>query len=121
MTPVFTEKTRAEQGGGYLNAFADPEDIARIAAGYACGNCCAIFSMYTPTCPVCHTTRDVNLDIKGSPADWQAYWDQHNYGSGTTETNTIDDALKAISENPNVEQIPVSKMLPPKWGRGRPK
>ncbi len=126
MSPVFAEKTAQDKGGGWLNAFADPDDIARIAAGYGCGNCCAKFSMYMAVCPVCHTSRDVNLDMKGAPEDWQQYWDQHNYGTGdgmggATVTNTIDDALKAISENPNVEQIPVSKMLPPKWGRGRPK
>jgi hypothetical protein len=119
MTPMFVDKARGGRTG-YVNAFADPADIERIAAGYACGNCCATFSIYHATCPVCGTTRDVNLDVKKAPADWQAYWDEHNYGSGTTETNTMEDALKAIAESPDVEHIPVQKLSPSKFGRGRP-
>lgn len=116
LTPIMFEKNHEQ--GGYTNAFSEL-DISRIVAGYACGNCCAVFSTFTDVCPICHTTRADQLGVGPAPADWQAFYDEHNYGSGTTQTNTIDDALKAIHESPDVEQIPMSKLKPPRFGRGR--
>lgn len=106
--------------GRWLNGFASTEAFKRVQAGYACGNCLAKFSMYMAVCPLCGLRRDVSADVEATPQDWQAFYDQHNYGSGATETRTMEDVLRDLHTSPDVEQIKMSKLKPSKHGRGRP-
>ena len=110
-----------QPNGRMLHGFADREAFDRVMAGYACGQCLAIYTMYFAVCPLCGTKRDVQLDVKAAPQDWQAYFDEHNFGSGATETRTMEDVLRDLHDPANVEQVPLKGLMPSKRGRGRPR
>ncbi len=111
--------------GSDLNGFADAEAFRRVQAGYACGSCLAIFAHYMPVCPVCGLERDVAADLRGDPDGWRTYYDEHMNGTGdgqggATRTRTATEFIHDVMGDPNVEQVPVKKLGPSKFGRGRP-
>ncbi len=114
------------QDGRWLNGFTSRAAFARVQAGYACGNCLAKFEMYMAVCPICKMARDVAADLRPDPDNWNAYWGDHLNGTGdgkggATQTRTADEAIAAIFADPDIEQVPLKKLAPPKFGRGRPK
>ncbi len=113
------------RGGQWLNGFASTEAYRRVQAGYGCGSCLAKFSVYMPKCPVCGLERDVAADLKPDPGGWQSFYTDHLYGTGDgeggpTRTRTVDEALASIAADPDVENIPLRKLMPSRHGRGRP-
>ncbi len=111
--------------GTWLNGFADSEAFRRVQAGYACGSCLAIFAHYMPVCPVCGLERDVAADLRGDPDGWRSYYDEHMNGTGDgkggpTVARTADEAIASIFKDPDIENVPVKKLGPSKFGRGRP-
>ena len=107
--------------GQWLNGFASTEAFKRVQAGYACGQCLAKFAMYMAKCPLCGVERDVAADVKATPGLWQSHWDDHNYGSEATVPRTEHEFLHDLHNDPNVEQIKLSKLMPSKHGRGKPR
>ncbi len=113
------------QDGRWLNGFSSSEAFRRVQAGYGCGNCLAKFSCYMPVCPVCGLQRDVAADLRGDPDGWRAYYADHVNGTGdgqggATRTRTATEFIHDVMGDPNVEQVPVKKLGPSKFGRGRP-
>ena len=114
LTPAMVGR---DSRGRVLNAFTNPDDVERIAAGSACGNCCATYSVYMAVCPICHTPRDVSQDVQDAPEMWQAHADERNYGSGKTRTRTADEFLRDLSRDKDVDQVKLSQLGRSKWGR----
>lgn len=45
-----------------------PEDFHKVRLGYACPECLEDFNgVYTPVCPVCSHTRDIQRDLQATP------------------------------------------------------
>lgn len=107
LTPTYVDK---DASGRMLNAFSDPLDIKRIAAGYACGNCCATFRSFQLTCPVCGLATNVSGQIGDTPDLWNEHFDEHLNGSGKTETRTPDEFLAAVSADKDIDQVPLRKL-----------
>lgn len=118
LTPLYVGKDPA---GRTVNAFTDPEDMKRIASGYACGNCCATFKTFQLECPVCHLATNVSGQATAPPDDWQQFYDEHNNSSGTTQTRGAEEFLHAVSKDKDIDQVPLRKLKPSRHGIGAPK
>lgn len=80
MVPRYQEEMPDGRRVGELRA----EDIQRVADGYACGECFAIFERRFEKCPGCSHILDPNKDI----VDWSPdYWQPNE---GRTSDQIID-------------------------------
>ena len=115
LTPEFFDEATG------IVAFSNKADFEKVRLGYACANgaCLAEFSTYTVTCPICGHKRDVAEDLRTAPQVWQEYFDERNKPAHKTRTASAQDALSHLAVSPDVERIPLSRMKPPKWGRGK--
>ncbi len=121
--PLFTEELSTNRNGPVRNGISDPKLLDRIAAGYACAQCLALFTMYVVRCPVCGLERNVAADIEAkAPALWQAHLDEREKGYEKTVPGTIDDIGERIKAG-EMEDIPLSKLHynPQRRKAGRPK
>jgi hypothetical protein len=118
LTPAMVQ---ALPGNEVLNAFANPDDVARIEAGYACGYCCAVFHTFQLVCPVCRRYTEVTKGRQDTPPEWQAHVDERNYGTGATKANTFDTFMEHVKADPDVDHVTTKQLLPSRWGAGRPR
>ena len=112
LIPIFQREDPAT--GRMLNGLSR-DDYQRVVAGYACPDCLARYKTYMATCPVCGWQRNINQDIQDAPG----YWTQHlqdradpDYGLRLPTQDAIEQALKDIHADKDVEQIPLSKLMP---------
>ena len=114
LTPHMVEAT---PGGGVLNAFSDPADIDRIQKGYACGNCCAVFDGFRLDCPLCRQPTEVARRDAPAPQVWADHVREREHGDTATGTRSIDEFLRALAADKDVDQVPLSRLKPSRWGR----
>lgn len=130
LTPTYVA---IDDYGRPLNAFSSPEDIKRIQAGYACGDCCATFASFQLKCPVCHLPLNVTGQMTDAPADWQSHYDDHNYGGDAIPTlgpggraaldepaptpRTIDEFIAAVQADSDIDQTSMKGLMPSKKHR----
>jgi hypothetical protein len=100
------------------HTFSDPEAFERVRLGYSCAACLARFETYMPVCPLCGNERDVHADMKETPADMQAYWDEATGPSpGRTEARPMHEVIEEIvAGNADMENIPLKQLRPSRWG-----
>lgn len=111
------EYSDAERG---QHTFSNPEDFEKVRLGYACAFCLAEFNTYMPVCPLCGNQRDVARDIKETPRDLQAYYDEATGPGERTETVPMHETIAQLLGSRDVEHIPLKGLRPSKRGRGRP-
>jgi hypothetical protein len=99
------------------HTFSDPEAFERVRLGYSCATCLARFNTYMPRCPLCGNERDVLADMKETPADVQAYWDEANGPSpGRTVAEPMHETIKRLTGSSEVEHVPLKGLRPSRWG-----
>lgn len=115
--PVFT---RQLENGTRLNGLT-AGGIAMIRAGYACGECLAMFDRYTVKCPVCGLTRDVAADLIDPPQLWLDHLsDRYNDDAPATPPIVPHKAIEAALSGDQMEEtIPVHKLVPSKKKKAR--
>jgi hypothetical protein len=109
LTPTYT---RELPSGRHLHAFTSAEDVERIAQGFACGECCAKFSTFTETCPVCRISRADFGRIEDPPEEWQQFFDEHLGGCGKTQTRTSDEFIRDVGRDTDIDQVRLSSLKP---------
>lgn len=110
--PIFREEDPAT--GRLLNGLG-PEDYQRVLDGYGCPDCLAQWNLYMAACPVCGWVRDIGRDVEKPPG----YWLQHledranpDWGVTTPTQEKIEQALKDIHADPDVEHTTLRKLKP---------
>lgn len=97
------------------------EDFAKVAAGYACGECLADYgAIYRPSCPICGTTRDVSADAAPMPQVWADHLDARQEADehiAATPMPTMEQVIRSFEADP--DRVNIKKLAPSKWGRGR--
>ena len=102
IVPIFSEKL---PDGTTLNGVTDRE-MQMIAEGYACGECMAIFSHYTVTCPVCGLSRDVTADVQSAPQLWLDHLaDRAREDAPATRSLSFDEAMGGAMKNADVTEL----------------
>jgi hypothetical protein len=96
--------------------FSDPEAFERVRLGYSCAGCLARFRTYMPRCPLCGNERDVAADLAETPADIQAYYDEATGPGERTVARPMHETIAELASSPDVEQIPLRKLRPSRWG-----
>ena len=115
LIPEFTETL---PDGRTLNGLTE-EGFNMVVAGYACGECLAYFSTFKLICPVCKKMRDPG-EIRSAPQLWVDHLAERYSDEPFVKPEvSIEAALKRVSNDPDVEQIPLAKLRPSKHGRGR--
>lgn len=109
LTPLAQQ---ADEQGRVVNIFGSKRDVDRIEAGYACGNCCATFDRFRLDCPLCRQPTHVTRQRMDAPAEIEAYYRDHTSGVDKNERRSAEEALFGISKDPEIEQIPLSKLTP---------
>jgi hypothetical protein len=109
LTPLAQQ---ADEQGRVVNIFGSAEDVKRIEAGYACGNCCATFDRFRLDCPLCRQPTHVTRERRAPDPEIAAFYRDHVAGVDTNERRSANEALYGISADPDVEQIPLSKLTP---------
>jgi hypothetical protein len=109
LTPLAQDK---DGQGRVINIFGSAEHVKRIEAGYACGNCCATFDRMMLDCPLCQQPTHVTRQRLEPSPEIAAYYREHATGIDTNKRRTADEALYGISRDPDVEQVPLSKLTP---------
>ncbi len=104
--------------GGVLNVFTDIDDVRRIEAGHACGNCCATFYSFQLVCPVCKKHLDVTRARQDAPQDLRDYVKGRGPEASPFRGASFDDAMADVLSDPDVENVRMSQLKPSKWGRG---
>lgn len=109
------------------------EDGRKIIDGYACGNskCLADYGgVYRVVCPICGFDRRASSPDRFMvpvPMEWEAHLRaRREVEDGPARRTgqrlpTIEDAFLGLKNNPDVENVSLKKLGPPKWGRGRQK
>jgi len=111
LVPEYTDERTNE------HTFSNREDFDKVRLGYACAVCLCEFTCYMPVCPLCGNERDVHADMKETPADIQAYWDEANSPGEKTVARPMHEAIEELVRgSADVEQIPLKKLRPSKWG-----
>ncbi len=110
--PIFRREDPAT--GRMLNGLG-PDDYRRVLDGYGCPDCLAQFKTYLAACPLCGWQRDLAKDIQTAPD----YWTQHlkdradpSFGVTFPKQEMIEQALKDIHNDPDVEHTTMSKLKP---------
>ncbi len=99
-----------------------PTDMEKVRQGYACPRCLADFgAFYRVKCPVCQHVRDVNADFAEAPQMWVDHQRELHGPAVATRRPSIDDAIRRVMEDPDVDHATTKQLLPSKWGRGRPR
>lgn len=111
----------ADPRGGVLNAFSNPDDVDRIAKGYACGYCCASFHTFQLECPICHRATNVTGQVQDSPQEWKDYVKGRGPEAPAHQRRTFDDAMVQVLEDKDVDHVTLKQLKPSRWGAGRPK
>ncbi len=89
------------------------EDYDRVMAGYACGDCCAVFDTHMGDfCPVCGLSRELGQKPEADPDNWNAFLDEHLNGSGTTQTRTPQEFIRDVMGDQDIEQARLSQLRP---------
>ena len=126
LTPAMTG---LDPGGRTLNAFSNPSDVHMIEQGYACGECCAIFTGFRLDCPLCGLPTHVTRQRQETPEMWQQHVDQRHAPVKTLGVKTeidlprsvvprsVDQFMREIAADKDMDHIPLSKLKPSKWGR----
>lgn len=99
-----------------VHTFSDPAAFERIRSGYSCASCLARFNTYMVRCPLCGNERDVAADIQETAAETQAYWDEANSPGEKTVARPAHEAIRALIDSAELEQVPLKKLRPPRWG-----
>jgi hypothetical protein len=103
-----------------MHTFSDPAAFDKVRLGYACANCLAEFATYMPVCPLCGNERDVHADLRETPAEIQAYWDEANGPGEKTVARPMHETIaEIVAGQADMEQIPLKKLRPSRWGAGR--
>jgi hypothetical protein len=112
LTPEYTDERTGE------HTFSDPVAFEKIRLGYACASCLAEFKTYMAVCPLCGNERDVLADMKETPADIQAYWDEATGPSpGKTVARPMHEVIEEIvAGTADMESIPLKQLRPSRWG-----
>jgi hypothetical protein len=112
LVPTYTdERTNA-------HTFSSREDFDKVRLGYACACCLAEFTCYMPVCPLCGNERDVHADMRETPADLQAYWDEANGPGERTVARPMHETIEEIVNGQReMERIPLRKLRPSRWGQ----
>jgi hypothetical protein len=111
LTPLAQDR---DELGRTINIFGSADDVKRIEASYACGNCCATFDRFRLECPLCRQPTHVTGQRLPTPPEIEAFYRDHAYGTDQLHGNrrTADEALHGISRDDEIEQIPLSKITP---------
>lgn len=128
LSPLFYEEGTGRSGLG-------PVDFGKVRDGYACAQCLCEYTTYLVTCPVCGWQRDLARDLEAPPEIWvdnlrehdriqreaQAErFDRHgNLVAGRAEgaPATFEDLMRRVNADPNIDQVPMSKLRPSRKGR----
>lgn len=114
-----TEPLRGERPV-YSFDSSDPESLfeyQKVLAGYACSECLADFgAVYRVKCPVCGFERNAAADMAvETPAEWLAYLryrDRQIANPTRTPLIDMDEALRRVMGDPDVEHTTISKLKP---------
>jgi hypothetical protein len=111
LTPLAQD---SDERGRVINIFGSADDVRRIEAGYACGNCCAIFDRFRLDCPLCLRPTHVTRQRLDPSPEIAAYYRDHVDGVDELDgrRRSADEALHGIAADPEIEQIPLSKLTP---------
>ncbi len=104
--------------GGVMNVFTDIEDVRKVEAGYACGNCCATFYSFQLICPVCKQHMEVTSGRQDAPQDLRDYVKGRGPEGQYAKPLTFDDAMGDVLSDPDVDHVTMKQLKPSKWGRG---
>lgn len=109
--PIFRKED--PRTGRMLNGLG-PSDYQRVLDGYGCPDCLAQWAMYLAACPLCGWQRDIANDVQEAPQLWVDHLrDRNDPTAGILPTQTrIEQALKEIHEDPDVEHTTMSKLKP---------
>lgn len=113
LTPVYSDHERG------IHTFENPLDFELVRLGYACANCLAYFDQYVAVCPACGNERDVAKDMAQTPTDWQAFYEEETGPGEATVPIRAHEAIEQLAVSPDVEHIPLDRLKPSKWGRGK--
>lgn len=100
------------------HTFDSPADFEKVRLGYACACCLAEFTTYMPVCPLCRNERDVAADLRETPADLQAYYDEANGPGERTVARSMEETIRELIGSGEVEQVPLRGLRPSRFGRG---
>ena len=109
LVPVFTDQ---DPNTGRQRNGLTYDDFEKVRTGYACADCLAEFSTYTVTCPVCGLSRNVAYDLGTAPDLWNQHYAERNSDEPVEKPPVVNplEGIRAIQKDPNVEQIPLSKL-----------
>jgi hypothetical protein len=105
--------------GRVVNVFDNPAAIDRISKGYACGNCCAIFAGFRLDCPLCRQPTHISGARQEASPEIAAYYDNHFNGSEATVPRSPEEWLRDLAADPDVDQVPLSRLGKGSLKRGR--
>lgn len=116
-----------------------PDGFAKVQQGYACPRCLAEFAMCLVKCPLCSLVFDSAADLEDSPQDWVDNLKEHARiqkeaeaeefdGKGnllgpdgrpvqSLQAASPDDFIGRVKADKDIDQVPLSKLLPSKKGR----
>jgi hypothetical protein len=107
LIPEFTETLR---DGRTLNGLTS-EGFKMVMAGYACGECLAMFDRYTLVCPVCGSWHNPE-QVVPAPQLWLDHLAERYADEPYEKPAVVNpfDAIQQVMENPEVEKIPLQKL-----------
>lgn len=96
-------------------------DFCKVRDGYACSKCLCEYTTYLVTCPVCGHQRDLAADLAApDPLHVDHLTERRDTeGMDSGVPRSFDEFMREIEKNGDIDHIPVEKLGPSKWGKGR--
>jgi hypothetical protein len=99
ITPVFTREDPVTKE---LHHLISMEDGERIARGYACGECGAIYDMVMPACVVC--SEPIALELAPMRQEWTDHLKDREELPQYGKPLSADEFIAEVMKDPNIEQ-----------------
>ena len=118
LTPIFYDELGRE---GEVTALSHT-DFCKVRDGYACSRCLAEYTTYLVRCPVCGHERDIAADLKAPDPLHVAHLREREDTVGQDlggMVRSFDEFMKQIEANKDIDHVPLEKLGPRKWGKGR--
>lgn len=114
LTAVYSQEVRDPNTGAIRHIHGlTREAYDKVATGYACGECLAEFGFPLIDCPACGMNLVDAASPQAQPQDWQRFFDERNNDSTPyTVPATIDDFMRSIGNDPDIEHVDLSDLVP---------
>lgn len=96
--PVFT---RTDPHTGEQHRLITANDAAKISAGYACGECGAVYRIVMPQCAVCR--EPIGLQLEPMRPEWPAHLADREQVVGGSPVG-FDEFMAEVLADPEIEQ-----------------